>query len=181
MSAVSTRAASALVERTIDGAALVSAGLAGTAMLGATGLILAEIVARTIFGASFPAVWEYAGYAVAVTIFGGLGWTLRTGGHIRVTLLREVLPGSVAHLVEITAAAVGAALAGFLATALVALATASFVDGTRSYLGTETPLWIPQALVAFGASVFAAQAVMRVVLLLVGRAIERAAPGDAVA
>ena len=55
-------------------------------------MILSEIAARSLFNISISFAWEYSAYAMGVAMFGGAAFTLRTGGHIRVSLLGSRLP-----------------------------------------------------------------------------------------
>ncbi len=142
------------------------AAMAGLALAAILGLIVLEMVSRGALGKSFGFTWEYAGYGVAIVIFGGLGWTLGTGGHIRVSLVDQVVPPRARRVVRWLAALLEAALAGLLAAAVARLALASAIDGTRSFLARETPLVQPQALVAAGANAFALQAAMRALLVV---------------
>lgn len=142
------------------------AAMAGLALAGILGLIVLEMIGRGVLGHSFGFTWEYAGYGVALVIFGGLGWTLGSGGHIRVSLVEQVVPPRARRVVRSLAALLEAALACLLAAAVARLALASAIDGTRSFLASETPLVFPQALVAAGAIAFALQAAMRALLVV---------------
>ncbi|PPD15672.1 MAG: hypothetical protein CTY25_05025 [Methylobacterium sp.] len=167
--------------RAVDALAMGLAAMAGVALAAVALLIAGEMAARAVFAYSFSFAWEFSAYAVGIAIFGGLGWTLRTGGHIRVALLGSILPPGPARWAEALAALVGAALAILLAAALVTLCLASWRDGTRSFLGLETPLYLPQFFMALGAVGFALQAALRVVLLASGHPAERAGNGDTIA
>lgn len=135
-------------------------------------LLTMEMVGRGLFNHSFSFAWEYASYSLGILIFGGLGWTLRTGGHIRVTVLENLLPAGAYWWVEWFANLAGAVLASLLATAMVLLCRSSFVDQSRSFLATETLLYIPQVFMVLGAVGFALQAWLRLYLHQAGRPVE---------
>jgi len=160
------------VRRSIDALAYGLAAMAGAAMALIVLLITLEIVGRGMFSHSFRFTWEIVSYCLGILIFGGLGWTLRTGGHIRVTALAKTLPARWVRCLETVAHALSAALASLLAFALIQLCIASFIDQSRSFLATETLLWIPQAFMALGAVGFALAAWLRLLLHLAGL------PGD---
>ncbi len=158
--------------RAIDGLALGLAWMACAATASIVVLLTAEIVARSLFSYSFQFAWEYAAYCLGILIFGGLGWTLRTGGHIRVAVLGSVLRGRALRAIESVAGMTGALLATFLAVAMVLLCRSSFVDQSRSFQATETLLFVPQIFTALGAIGFALQAWLRAYLIVVGQPVE---------
>lgn len=161
------------IARTIDAIALALGILGAGALVVIFFLIGAEIVSRTLFSQSLSFAWEYSSYLLSTLIFCGLGWTLRTGGHIRVTMLLEVLPRKHALMADIAGAVLGTILAVLLAWAMIALCIQSYIDGTQSLLSWGTPLFIPQIPIAMGAVGFALQMALRVLLLVKGLEAER--------
>ena len=144
------------------GAALLSAGLTFSIVA----MILCEIAARSLFNISISFAWEYSAYAMGVAMFGGAAFALRTGGHIRVSLLAGRLPPAAAHWVDVLCTVVGTALAGYLALAIGQLAWRSFEAGSTSPTVSATPLVIPQAAIAAGAALLTAQLLARLARLL---------------
>lgn len=161
-----------VVQRAADALALGLGWMACAALLAIVVLLTMEMVGRGAFNHSFSFSWEYASYCLGILIFGGLGWTLRTGGHIRVTVLENLLPTRVYRWVEAFSIAVGAVLATLLAVALGLLCRSSFVDQSRSFLATETLLYIPQVFMVLGALGFALQAWLRLVLFVSGQPVD---------
>jgi TRAP-type C4-dicarboxylate transport system permease small subunit len=161
-----------VVCRTADALALALGWMACAALVLIVALLTLEMLARTAFNHSFAFSWEYASYLLGVMIFGGLGWTLRTGGHIRVTVLESLLPAKVYRAIERLAGVVGAVLATVLAAAMVGMCKSSYMDQSRSFLATETLLYIPQVFMALGAVGFALQTWLRVYLLQAGKPVE---------
>ncbi len=96
--------------RAVELLSAAGAALSGMAFGFMTLLILAEILMRTFFDKSTLIASEYSGYALAIMIYLGLGFSFRQGAHIRITFLRERLKGWALHLLEIACAAVGALL-----------------------------------------------------------------------
>jgi len=141
-------------------------------MAAIVGLLTAEMIARNIFDHSFAFAWEYAAYCMAILIFGGLGWTLRTGGHISVTGLENLMPAKAFRAIQSIAHLAAAVLATLLAVAIGLLCKSSFVDQSRSFMATETLLYVPQIFMVLGAAGFAIQAWLRVYLFLTGQPVD---------
>ena len=152
----------------VDGVSKVSAAIAAILVFGIAGLIIAEVVARSIFSASLSFAWEYAAYFYGAAVFLGAGYTMRTGGHVRVALLRGILPERGKHIMETVATAIATAFAFFLAYAMAQFAWRSFVRGSTSPTIEATPLSIPQSVLAFGAALLALQLLARLIRLFLG-------------
>lgn len=137
------------LRKTLDGLYLGSAvtGAVCLACIGA--LILAQIVARW-FGIIVPAAEEFSGYLMAAATFLALAWTLRTSGHIRVTILIRHFSPRLRVFQEIVVLVIATLLVAYIAWSAVALARESweFQDVSAGYLAV--PLWIPQLPMAFG-------------------------------
>ena len=131
-------------------------------------MILAEISARSLFNYSLSFAWEYSAYCMAMAIFCGAAYTLRTGGHIRVSLLSSSLPAKWAWGVDILATILGCVISSFLSLALIQLAWRSFLSGSTSATISATPLAIPQGIIALGALFLTLQLLLRVIRLLTG-------------
>lgn len=149
-----------------------AAAIGALLVFGIAGLIISEIIARSVFSASLSFAWEYAAYFYASAVFLGAAYTMRTGGHVRVALLRGVLPERGQHIMEIVATAIGALFSVYLASALVQFAFRSYSRGSTSPTIEATPLAIPQSVLAIGAVLLALQMVSRLARLFVGEAPE---------
>ncbi len=158
----------AKLQRAIDRISLVSAyaaaGCLGVLTLLTLGQVACGLLSKVIAG--FPSDiavgWEYSAYLMGTSFMLGGGLTLRAGMQIRVELLLRSFGGRFLRPLELLAAVMGAAFVTFLAWSLGAFAWASYV--TQQVSGESlTPLWIPQASLALGTSVFALQSLMQVV------------------
>ncbi|HEX5815291.1 MAG TPA: TRAP transporter small permease, partial [Methylomirabilota bacterium] len=69
--------------------------LAGLAVLAIVALITYDVAMRYFFNEPQLFVDELASFLEALVIFGGLAYTFRTGGHVRVDLVTTHLPGRV--------------------------------------------------------------------------------------
>ena len=131
-------------------------------------VIITEIGARSIFNYSFSFAWEYSAYAMGIAMFCGMAFTLRTAGHIRVSLLSSALSKISAYIVDVLCTIAGIVFSGFISFALCQLAWGSFVSGSTSPSVTATPLIIPQGLIALGAVMLTLQFVGRFIRLIIG-------------
>ena len=129
-------------------------------------VIISEIIARSVFNYSFSFAWEYSAYAMGIAMFCGAAFTLRTGGHIRVSLLQSILPNGAIYGVDIVCTVLGVLISGILAYSLSMLAWGSFLSGSTSPTISATPLIIPQGLIALGAGLLALQMLARLIRLI---------------
>lgn len=116
-------------------------------------LTLAQVFTRP-FGVVVPSADDFAGFCMAGSVFLGLTYTLRIGGHIRVrTLLSHVGRGSRRGL-EILCAIASVLIIGALTwySADMILTTRRIGEFTLGLI--PVPKWIPMMLMFFGLLVF---------------------------
>lgn len=148
------------------------AALLAAACLAAVGvLVLAQIVGRW-FGVIVPSAEDFAGFLLAASTFLALAYTLRSGGHIRVTLLLHRLPPRLRRGFELAVLIVALLLAGYAAWACVLLVVESWRIGEVSSGYVPVPLWIPQLPMAAGLAIFAVALLDELIRLLRGGAPE---------
>jgi TRAP-type C4-dicarboxylate transport system permease small subunit len=144
-----------------------------------TALMLAEVFVRAVSNvtslvpASIPVAWEWSSYLMAATFTFGAAMTLRAGGHIRVSLLLANAPPALRRVLDVATAAVALVFMAFLAYAMVKFTYASYAKGQTS-ISSDTPLWIPQAVVTFGMVLLALQFLARMIQALLGLPLEDA-------
>lgn len=148
-----------LLYRAVDFLSHVMAYLAGFAILIIAVLQFVEIVIRNLLGISLSFVWEYAAYMHIGAIFMGLSFTLRTGGHIQVTLLATALP----RLFDYMSTVIGLIISGYLSYSLIRMCYSWGSTGRTSGTLDNMPLVYPMAFVAFGASMLTLQLMFRLV------------------
>lgn len=148
--------------RAIDAVSHAMAYLAGFTILFIAVMQVAEIGFRNLAGISLTFVWEYAAYMHISAIFMGLAFTLRTGGHIQVTLLSAVLP----RLFDYLSTTVGLIISGFLSFALIRLCYNWGSTGRTSGTVDNLPLVYPMLFVAFGALMLTLQLFFRLIHLI---------------
>lgn len=126
--------------------------------------IVLEIILRNVAGISLHFLWEIGVYVHMGAVFLGLAWTLRTGGHIRVTLLKTVFPKGAEWLGLL----LGLVISAYLSFAMIRLAWSYFLTGRTSGSITDTPLVYPAGVIAFGASFLTLQLILRAICLVRG-------------
>jgi TRAP-type C4-dicarboxylate transport system permease small subunit len=156
----------------VDGLCDLAGGLAAVTMALLFILGLIEMTLRGAAGISLSFAVEYAGYLLILSLFLGSGWTLRQGGHIRVSLLSERLGPAARHALDLTATLAGFAVAVFISYALLRFGWGTWTRGTLSYFPSATPLGFPQLLLALGPTILALAFSARLIRLL------RREPGD---
>ena len=174
----------AAFEAAADALALASTYLAALCLAGLVALASAEIVLALLsrFSSRIPAgigiAWEYSAYLMGIAFLLGSGLTLRAGMHVRVELLLRGAGARYAWLCETISAVIGSGFGVILAWTLTDFTLQSYGSGQVSG-DSATPLWIPQAALAFGAFVLAVQMILRLVACVLGRNLERSALGAA--
>lgn len=163
--------------RTIDGLSRGLAWLAAISLALLAAIILAEVASVALFNTSLTFTWEYGSFLMAFAFFLGLGYTLRTGGHVRVLLVSEHIGATAAHWLDVVATVFALGVVGYLTWALGLLAWSSYRDAAVTFTATATPLAIPQAALTLGAAMLALQLLARLLRLLIGEAPEEAGPG----
>ncbi len=153
----------------VDGVSKIAGGVAAVMLIGIAALILAEIIMRVALNLSLDFAWEYSTYFTAIVIFCGAAYTLRTGGHVRVSLLSTSVPPRAAYAIDILCTLIAVALAALLAYAMTELALRSLIAGSKSPTIVATPLVVPQGGVAVGAIVLLLQLIARLVRLFTGQ------------
>src|SRR5690606_35899990 len=156
------------IYRTVDTISRAMAWVAGVTILLIALMQMVEILFRNFAGISLTFVWEYAAYMHIAAIFMGLAFTLRTGGHIQVTLLSTVLPRGFLYLSTL----LGLAISAYLSFAVIRLCYNWGSTGRTSGTVDNLPLVYPMIFVAFGASMLTLQLVLRLVHIILGTRVD---------
>ncbi len=161
----------------IDRVSRLDGWLGAVCLVSLTLLMLAEVFLRALSNvtsrvpAHIPVAWEWSSYLMAATFTFGAAMTLRGGGHIRVTLLLATAAPWLRRWLEILCSAMALAFVGFLAYAMIAFTYGSFTRGQTS-ISSNTPVWIPQAVVTFGMLLLALQFLGRLIQAVLGLPLE---------
>lgn len=156
------------IYRSVDALSRAMAWVAGITILVIALMQMVEILVRNLAGISLTFVWEYAAYMHIAAIFMGLAFTLRTGGHIQVTLLATVAP----RLFHYLSTVLGLAISAYLSVAMIRLCYNWGATWRTSGTVDNLPLVYPMIFVAFGASMLTLQLALRLVHLILGTQVE---------
>ncbi|MHA7874199.1 TRAP transporter small permease subunit [Roseivivax sp.] len=118
-------------------------------VFGYCALMLIEVLARAR-AQSLSYTWEFSQYAMAAIFALAAGPALRHAVHVRITLVGDRLPAPARRWLDLAANAAGLAIVALMAVALWTKTTTSFSRDILATTVTQTPLWIPQAVVLWG-------------------------------
>lgn len=153
--------------------------VAGWAFFGCAGFITFDVIARSFFGFSSKSTTEVTGYLLAFGMAWGLGWTLHERGHVRVDILINKIPLGVRQYLHVVALLLLAVFAGYATYGAVYLVSESIEFGATDMSALRVPLWIPQALWAFGLTMLLVSVLELLVETLLLLALRRGAEADA--
>lgn len=140
-------------------------------IFGYCALMLAEVVARAQ-ALSFSFTWEFSQYAMASIFVLAAGPAIRTGVHVRVSLLGEVLPERLRTALDILANTVALVILALIISAMWTKTSTSLERNILATSVTKTPLWIPQAIVLWGMVQFWLDLMARLIRRASGRRYE---------
>lgn len=138
------------------------------AIFGIALLMGSEVVVR-LLGHSLVFSWEYSSYLMAASFFLTAGFTLLSGGHVRVVLFSSHEDSKIDYAIEIIATVIAICVFSVLAYSLVEATNQYLVRGTKSYTPASTPMAIPMGVTAVGACALWLQGIARLLGLLIGR------------
>lgn len=144
-----------------------SAALCGFILCFSLALILTEIVLRSAFSKTLFITDEYSGYLMSALTLMGLSYTMREKGHIRVTLLQNVLSNTGRLYLDLICCIVGFLTVSFIAWQCALFFWDSVVTQSRSMQISETYLAVPQFFMPLGSALFALQLFAEVLKCLV--------------
>lgn len=136
------------LRRALDRVYIASGLLAGAFLAGIAVAVIAQIVGRFV-GSAIDGT-ELAGFCMAASTFLGLAYTLKSGTHVRVTLVTRCLPAGVKRVVEVACSLVGLAASVYFTVFAVKLVLQSWRFGDVSPGLIAAPFWIPQSGMALG-------------------------------
>jgi TRAP-type C4-dicarboxylate transport system permease small subunit len=128
--------------------------LAGLAVLAIVALITYDVLMRFFFEQPQLFVDEVASFLEVLVMFGGLAYTFRTGGHVRVDLLTTRLRGPVRARLRVVALALGLAFLTIVMWTTAQSALTAYRYGRVSAVMLY-PLWPPMLLIPLGLGLLA--------------------------
>ena len=130
-------------------------------------ILLVEVVGASVLAWSQPWAVEFASYLCAFVLLSGSGYALRHGAHIRVAVVLAHLPSGLARALDVLCTLCALYISGLLTVGLIELTWRSHVRKTVSYFVMQTPMWIPQAMVALGAFMLSLALLARLMRLFI--------------
>jgi len=147
-------------------------GVLAALFLVAIGVLVLTSITTRLLGLTVPGLANYAGYCMAASSFLALAYTLRKGGHIRVSILLQHLDGWRRRAAELWCLGVGFLLAAWFAWYSVKMVRVSVQIHDISPGPDATPLWIPQIAMAVGTTVLAIALLDRLIEVARGGPVE---------
>ncbi|RLB90557.1 MAG: hypothetical protein DRH26_09485 [Deltaproteobacteria bacterium] len=132
----------------------IMANISAVILGGMTLLILVEIFLWNIFTKTTLIADEYSAYGLAAIIFLGAGYCLKEKGHIRITLILGFLPEKSARIITFISTLLTTVFMGYLWWYLFKMVKSTIKYESTSGTLTNTPIWIPQAIMLIGAACF---------------------------
>ena len=138
----------------------------------------AALLTGQAIGLTIPSYSDFTGFFLAAASFLALAYTLRVGGHIRVTLFTNMLGERTQKVLEIWSLALAAAMTIFVTFYSIALTHESFVYNDLSSGMVAVPIWIPQSSVSIGMFVLSVALVDEFIGVLAGKTPSYAGKGE---
>ena len=140
--------------------------LAAFGLAAMSAIVFGEVLLRFLFTRSTLIADEIGSYLLALVSFFALGYTLRTGGHIRVSLFFHQFSRPVRKWLDVVFVLVALVSLFYLTSWLLDLVVQSYVTKADSQSQIETPLWIPQSALIYGTVVLGLSLVARLIRVL---------------
>ncbi|MBK5933947.1 TRAP-type C4-dicarboxylate transport system permease small subunit [Rhodovulum imhoffii] len=169
------------MRRSLDHVYRAAGGLAAIFILAIVILVFAQVclnladkisirVVGKGIGLTIPSYSDFTGFFLAASSFLALAYTLRQGGHIRVTLLTGRLPVGLRRIFDVSIVLLALVMSAYATWYMIELVRESVEFGDRSSGMVSVPLWLPQLPVALGLAVLTLALADDLVGLLRGRA-----------
>jgi len=157
------------VRRTLDLLYAASAVLAAFFMVLMAALVAVQIFAR-LAGTHVPSADDFARLSMAASAFLGLAFALRTGAHIRVTLVLERVPPGARRFLDILCLALATGVSAWFAWSTGDTTIDSWRFGEVTIGQVPIPKWIPLAGMTLGIALVAVAFAEDLVDEIAGRA-----------
>ncbi len=129
--------------------------VAGVTLVVLVALVVAEIIARSVFDTSLAVVEEIVGYFMVLLMVLGAALALRENDLFRVSFVADLLPPTVERVIRVLFILIALVVCCVLVWRTGDLVASSFSRGKISQTVLETPLWIPQLALPIGFGVLA--------------------------
>jgi len=130
---------------------------------------LSTLITGTAIGLTIPSYADFTGFFLAAGSFLALAYTLRQGGHIRVSLVISLLNSRIRHIFEVWCILLATAVTIYFTWYTFSLARESYTYNDLSPGMIAVPLWIPQSAMLLGLVVLTIALLDELVCALLGR------------
>ncbi|MCP4402986.1 MAG: TRAP transporter small permease, partial [bacterium] len=141
----------------INRISLYAAYVAGVFAFLLIAIVLAEIIRRTFFNSSFLWTFEISSWLLVAFAFFGMGYTLQSGGHVRISLLTSRLPQLVQTWLELILSLIAAAMFAYFTIFIFEGMVSAYQMGETGTSVLEPPVYLLWAAAAVGMSIFTLQ------------------------
>jgi len=137
-----------------------------------------SLLTGTAIGLTIPSYADFTGFLLAAASFLSLAYTLREGGHIRVTLVIGNLSEGVQRIAEVWCTAVASAITLYFTWYTARLTYESYVYHDLSSGMIAVPIWVPQTAMLTGLVILSIALVDELCTILSGRRPSYAGKGE---
>lgn len=130
---------------------------------------LSTVFTGSAIGMTIPSYADFTGFFLAAASFLALAYTLRQGGHIRVTLVISHLRPGLRHIFEIWCLLVASGVTVYFSWYTLSLVHESFIYNDLSPGMVAVPIWIPQSAVLLGLVVLSIALIDELIGALMGK------------
>ncbi len=139
---------------------------------------MSTLITGTAVGLTIPSYADFTGFFLAAASFLALAYTLREGGHIRVTLVIGNLPTVIRRFFEIWCLGVATSITCYFTYYTARLVWESYSYNDLSAGMIAVPIWIPQCAMLMGLVILAIALLDELVAILSGRPASYADKGE---
>lgn len=139
-----------------------------------------DILSRALLRTAPLGGREVSTYVLATGVAWSVAYTFRRRGHIRIDVIFHLLPAGARTALDVVATIAMTLFAGVVAYYSWDLAIGSYLDDVRSITSLQTPLFVPQALMAVGFTTLAIEALRLMVTQLAQMFSKRPLDGQSV-
>ncbi len=111
---------------------------------------LSSLLTGSAIGLTIPSYADFTGYFLAASSFLALAFTLREGGHIRVSLIISHFSPGLRHVTEIWCTGLATCMSLYFTWYTFSLTRESFTYNDLSPGMVAVPIWIPQTAMLGG-------------------------------
>ena len=137
-----------------------------------------SLMTGTAIGLTIPSYADFTGFLLAAASFLSLAYTLREGGHIRVTLVTGNLSKNIQRLVEVWCVGVASGITLYFTWYTAMLTYESYVYHDLSPGMIAVPIWIPQTAMLVGLVILSIALIDELVTILSGGTPSYAGKGE---